>query len=251
MIQSTFKRISVVSILSLSLVAIARPARAEGSVGSDDYSIAANEAWAGAFFTSTHYSDTTLSGNANKSGGGAGLRGQICLLCFLLDTGSYPRIRGGDLIGLEVGIGYQSPPGGSLGSTWALFRADFGLQVFVALNPKVELGLRYYYLDEGDFARDENPPFKNQDHLWVIQPAFRYGRAVAEIGIKANGASGTASYVNFGVRYLFGGEYWKPMKAFIGFNLERFGIDGQIDNPTGGQQVGTSYTARLALGIQN
>ena len=41
------------------------------------------------------------------------------------------------------------------------------------------------------------------------------------------------------------------MKAFVGLSLQRFGIDGQLETGAGGPQVGTSYTARLAFGIQN
>jgi hypothetical protein len=173
----------------------------------------------------------------------------MCLLCLLLDNGSYPRIRGGDLIGLEFGVGHQSPPGKSLGSTWALLRVDLGLQAFLALNPNVEFGLRYYYLDEGDFSRDDNSPFNNTDHIYVLQPVFRYRRGVAELGIKANGATGTASYFSFGARYLFGGEYWKPTKAFMGINFQHFGFTGPMDAT--GHWEGASYTVRVMFGIQN
>jgi hypothetical protein len=249
MIQSAFRRTGVVLILSLFPMAFALPALAEGSIGSEDNSIAATEAWAVAYFSSTSASHTGTYKVFTSSGGGAGVRGQMCLLCFVLDNGSYPRIRGGDLIGLEVGIGHQSPPGESLGGTWALLRIDLGLQAFLALNPKVEFGLRYYSLDEKDFSQGESSPSDIQDHLFVLQPVFRYQRGVAELGIKANGASDIPSYVSFGARYLLSGEVWKPVKAFVGFNFQHFGLKGPMDAT--GRWEGTSYTVRALFGIQN
>ena len=218
--------------------------------GNDDVAIGISDSYAGAYFTSSSFGPST----ASIKGGGLGVEGQISILGFFLDTNflrdtkSYPRIRGGDLISIETGIGYQSPPGGSLGSAWWLIHANLGVQGFVAFNALLEVGLRYYYFDEGDLARDENAPFKNEDHVWVAQPSLRYDHYVGEVGFKASGDAGTASYITLKLRYLKKGRS-DIATIFYGLDFEHFGITPP-PNSQGPVADASSFTVRATFGVQ-
>jgi hypothetical protein len=177
--------------------------------------------------------------NPKALGGAFGIR--VCLLCILFADSP---ITGGDLIGFDLGLGYQSPENKSLGSAWALLRLDLGLQVAARPIKDLELVLRYFVISQWNSVRD----IGSSDDTYVLEPGFRYQQWLVDagFGVKLFGyplmtdRGRTASLLSLRARYLL------DMKKgyFVGVGYEH------MASPSGGVDVYSSNVIRLMLGQQ-
>lgn len=172
---------------------------------------------------------------------GAALGARACVLCLLTAD---LRVTGGDLLGIDVGFGFQSPEDKSIGHAWALLRVDLGLQIAARPFKDLELVLRYYVISHFNSARHVG----SSDDVYVFEPGVRYRQFLVDVAFDAypfaypllSEHPSTGSLVSLRGRYLF------DMKKgyFAGVGYEHTGATPR--DPT----AYSSNVLRLMLGQQ-
>jgi hypothetical protein len=197
--------------------------------------VAIMDAWFGAVASQADVNGV----NPKALGGALGMR--VCLLCILFADSP---ITGGDLIGFDMGLGYQSPANKSLGGAWALLRLDLGLQVAARPIKELEVVLRSFVISQWNTVRDVGA----NDDTYVVEPGLRYRRWLVDAGFGVRlfghslltGRERTGSLLSLRARYLIN------MKKgyFVGVAYER------MASPSASPDVYGSNVIRLMLGQQ-
>ena len=181
----------------------------------------------------------SLKGESYK-GLGAGLGIRTCLLCMLFGES---RFAAGDLLGVDSGLGYQSPESGSLGNMWALLRIDVGLQVAARPLDDLEVVLRYYVISPLNTLRDVG----SSDDVYVLEPGVRYRQFLLDVGFGAKPFRYPllAEHGETASAFTLRGRYLLDLKKgyYAGASYEKLGGPGS--------EPYSSNVFRLMLGIQN